>query len=200
MLAGLADSPRSACSGSLLHCASALHDRHFCRRFDELRGSTGGRLSVCFDERPSRQPPPPLASPNHRSSTGHPKMPASNRRLSTSRVQTRASTDKLGSAGSLPAFCFTSSCPRQHVLRETAFEKYALHRQLKQLTASTSHARPMQAEYLVGESGPRAGSLRDTGTSAGAQKIGRSTIVQRARSHSRSCVPAPPEGLIGSRS
>jgi hypothetical protein len=55
---------------------------------------------------------------------------------------------------------FTDSCVREVRSPQTA----------SQLAASTSRARAMPAEYLVGESGSRAGSLRDCRHKAGSQR------------------------------
>jgi hypothetical protein len=59
--------------------------------------------------------------------------------------------------------------PSTHVLQVAAFEKFALHRQLLQLTASTNRARPMLADYLCRGFRPESRLLSDTDASVVSQ-------------------------------
>jgi hypothetical protein len=174
----LADSPPSASSSSLLQCASALRDgvsADVSTSFGAqqaavyLPASTSGFLDSLR---------PRLASTNYRSSAAHPKMlcvrKAALRKLRTStRFNGQVGIHRQPS-GFLPHLI----CPRQRSLQKTAVEKFALHRQLCQLTASTSRARLMQANILLGNP-----ALKPAPTGTGRirlPKIGRSTIAQRA--------------------
>jgi hypothetical protein len=104
-----ANSPPSANSSSLSQRASVLCVDISVGHFDERGRSTGGRLSICFVERSSRQCLPLPASPNRRPSTPHPKMRRLRRPLSTGRSRLHASA-----SGRYPQPAFRHSASFRH--------------------------------------------------------------------------------------
>jgi hypothetical protein len=148
-------------SSSLLHRASALRVGISPDRLNEPRRSAGGRFSICFNERSSRQHPPPLASTSFRPSAAHPKMHRF-RSAALHKLRSSARFNEQAAVHSLPFGILLRRIPLStHVLQVAAFEKFALHRQLLQLTASTNRARPMLAEYLCRGTRPESRFLSD---------------------------------------